>query len=112
MPALAEEVKIQRPEHRTEGVGVFGLLDGAGPLDAQPVGAVRPKIPGEEARPAHRLQAAESSAVSGMHEIDPEGPGLEGPHPPPPAPCVRAQDRERIADAAGDELGGEPGLIV
>ena len=91
VPTLVEQMKIEIAQGGTKGIRVFSLLDGPGPLDADPIGTGLRNRPLEQAGYAPRLQRTQGSPVLAADYLDAIGTRHEHTHDSVRAVFVRSQ---------------------
>ncbi|MCY1519870.1 hypothetical protein D9M68_546340 [compost metagenome] len=94
--AFVEEVEVHFAQQGTEGVRVLGYLLGAGPADAQAIGAALRQVALEQAVRVGARHHAETVVVLGGEQLDAFGPRQPGPYPQAVGHGMGAQVAERV----------------
>ena len=101
VPALGEEMQVEIAEQRAEGIGILGLLHGAGPVDAQEIGAGSRHRSLEQPGDGAGRQLAHGLPVVAAEHLDRVRAGQEGANDAPALALVRAEHREGVERTAG-----------
>ena len=110
VPPLVEQMKIQLAEQQSEGIRVFGLLNGIRPDDPQPIRYAFMNEVFEQTGLVRGLERRQHRAIGLAHDIDFGRAGQKGANDPSLAGIVRAEHGKRVVVSAEGERAR--GLLI